>query len=371
MGKNRNQHFVPRHYLKRFSFDGGKRIRLFNLKSEKYITNAPLKSQCSSDYFYTDDLRGEKTLNEIEDIAEELFREICTSRTIPRQRTQDLVTIMSLMHSRTRRKADADSEGIELLAKRQMRMSRDPRIVAALPMLDQFRIKDKSSALRQVKVALRYPHFLYDLALRLIVAHPGFPFITSDHPVVFLNQAFFEKVRHPKIMGIASRGFQMFLPISPKALLMAYDGSLYRVGNRRQTEAYQIERAEDCDLINALQIINAEQNIYFMNEDTLPTIRKLLNKFLQHRNEAKASEHPIEMPIDGVKDGYYCITRQPIIPVPGKWSFCRVKQQVTERDFGLRDPRLAYLVNEHSEFLRRTKHYISFDQWLEQQRAGA
>jgi len=56
--KKKNQHFVPRHYLKRFSFDQGSQIHLFNLNSKKYVPEAPLRSQCSSSYFYGEDGRG-------------------------------------------------------------------------------------------------------------------------------------------------------------------------------------------------------------------------------------------------------------------------------------------------------------------------
>ena len=47
---------------------------------------------------------------------------------------------------------------------------------------------------RFVNDHLRYPHFLYDLALRLIAAQQRRSFITSDHPV---SESQFEQIRIP------------------------------------------------------------------------------------------------------------------------------------------------------------------------------
>jgi hypothetical protein len=160
---NRNQHFVPRHYLRRFSFDNGKRIHLFNLASERYVPNAPLKSQCAGDYFYTKDLRGESALTEIEGIAEDIFKRMCDINDIPEFRGErfDLIAVLSLMYSRTKRKADLDSDFIELAAKQTIRCSPDKQSVDLVPILDQVRLRDRAAALRSVKMSLRYPHLLY------------------------------------------------------------------------------------------------------------------------------------------------------------------------------------------------------------------
>src|SRR5262249_48160748 len=62
-----NQHFVPRCYLRPFTYAGeGKAINLFNLDSERLIQGAPVKGQCSGDYFYGDDLVLEKLLQAFE-----------------------------------------------------------------------------------------------------------------------------------------------------------------------------------------------------------------------------------------------------------------------------------------------------------------
>jgi hypothetical protein len=169
-------------------------------------------------------------------------------------------------------------------------------------------------------------------------------------------------------MGIASKGLQVLLPIAPDLLLLAFDREFYRVGNRKQG-ASQLERPEDCDLINALQILNAEANFYFLDEHILSKVRELSARFSRLRERVAESGRPLEYPIRGTKGGFAYVNRQPLIPNPGVWSFCKRRKPVTRKEFGVRDPLLCRLIEEHTNYLKKTGHLISFDDWLEQQGA--
>jgi len=53
MATNKNQHFVPRCYLRPFTLDSANvAINLFNIDRMKFVERAPVKHQCSRDYFY-------------------------------------------------------------------------------------------------------------------------------------------------------------------------------------------------------------------------------------------------------------------------------------------------------------------------------
>lgn len=63
MASNKNQHFVPRCYLRPFTLDGnGLSINIFNIDRSRAIKNAPVKNQCSGDYFYGKDQKLERAL---------------------------------------------------------------------------------------------------------------------------------------------------------------------------------------------------------------------------------------------------------------------------------------------------------------------
>ena len=83
-------------------------------------------------------------------------------------------------------------------------------------------------------------------------------FILGDKPVVLYNQ-YCEQVEHNTRLGFACTGIQLFMPISPKEYLLIYDGQVYDyVKSQRVTCA-------DIEILNELQILQSESNVYFSN----------------------------------------------------------------------------------------------------------
>jgi hypothetical protein len=67
MASNKNQHFVPRCYLAPFTHDAaGKAINLLNIDRRKAVQGAPVKGQCSGNYFYGEDLVLERAMQQFE-----------------------------------------------------------------------------------------------------------------------------------------------------------------------------------------------------------------------------------------------------------------------------------------------------------------
>jgi hypothetical protein len=67
MPGHKQQHYVPRCYLKPFSIDEhGKAISLINIHRLQAIKCCPVKGQCAKSYFYGEDLELEKILRDIE-----------------------------------------------------------------------------------------------------------------------------------------------------------------------------------------------------------------------------------------------------------------------------------------------------------------
>jgi hypothetical protein len=67
MATNKNQHFVPRVHLRPFTVsEGGAAINVFNLDRKRLIPNAPVKNQCSRDYFYGRDERLDAAIRTVE-----------------------------------------------------------------------------------------------------------------------------------------------------------------------------------------------------------------------------------------------------------------------------------------------------------------
>jgi Protein of unknown function (DUF4238) len=370
--KKKNQHFVPRHYLKRFSFDGGRRVRLFNLTNQLFVPEASLKNQCSSSYFYGEDPGFENALAGLEGDAESLFRQVCDQRDIPKSQSarKKLIVTMALMHVRTERAVGPMNEMFEATLKNSMRIQYKMTGKELPDGLDLVRIKDPATPRRLIMSFLDRYQTVADLEFRLVVAPRAKAFITSDHPVVLMNQAFFHVVKNGSINGFASKGLQLLLPISPELLLIAFDRSLYRVGTPNRT-VVKLNRSEDCDLINALQIINAEQNVYFHTSTDAEQVRSSLRKFDRVRSKARESEKASTLMIGGDSPRSFVMSGGLRVPVPGKWSFCKVRKSVGLQDFGVRNPELLNLFEEHASEMKRTGRQIAFRQWLQERRAKA
>jgi hypothetical protein len=81
--KKKNNHFVPRSYLQRFCSGSDRQIALYNLKSGRTVETAPIKSQCSRDYFYTKNPIFEEHFSEIEGEQKRLLNDIIATQSVP------------------------------------------------------------------------------------------------------------------------------------------------------------------------------------------------------------------------------------------------------------------------------------------------
>lgn len=263
MADNKEQHFVPFSYLKNFS-ENKKSIHLYNLSKNSIIFNAKLKTQCRREYFYgKEDLSIEKALCLIEGAAAKVFRDIGNPLRSPTPNSIEFghaITFAIFQHNRTMYAARALNEMVSNMAKKTL--SYDSRF--SEDFLDCVEIGLHKPAVMAIISASRSLHFGMDLSCKLLIAKEGSEFITSDNPAVFYNQAL-ESCNHQGL-GLASKGLQILLPVSPSRLLLFYDSDIYKVGPRNEKPVF-ISEQSDMDQINTLILANADINIYFLTSD--------------------------------------------------------------------------------------------------------
>jgi len=78
------------------------------------------------------------------------------------------------------------------------------------------------------------------------------------------------------------RGIQLILPLDPFRCLFAFDLNAYRVG-KRSGDFVKLAREEDVELINALQVQNADQHLYFQDATDCSHVRLLINRYSRLR----------------------------------------------------------------------------------------
>ena len=261
MPANKKHHYVPRFYLKRFSING-RSIQLFNIRATRVVANANLKGQCYRDYMYGKELDLEFNLAQLEGAFADLTRKVIEWVALPPPLSEDhenLAIFVVLQYARTAYSADALDEFADGMWKRVLSHHRD----VTPQMLEKVRIVYTEPGRAAVGYFLRLYHLIMDMHCRLLLAPAGGEFVTSDNPVILYNQLM-ESERFGGSTGLASKGLQIILPLSPTHALLMFDHGVYAVEPKNK-RIVQLSSKEDLAQINLLQVASAQENVYFSN----------------------------------------------------------------------------------------------------------
>ena len=254
MASNKNQHFVPRCYLRAFSQGGaGVVINLFNLDRRRSIPCAPMKGQCSKNYFYGEDLRIEKALQRIEGSYALMLAEIVQpAYRLTDNHRQQLKNFWCLQHLRT-----------EAVSKRAVAASSD--MLNDIDLQDEsYRLTMRESVEMSIGMVPEVARGINDLKLCLVRNLTKVPFVTSDDPAISANRWYQQDVRtRDTAPGLGSAGVLLFLPLTPTILCLLYDGSVYSVQQRDGWAT--VDNADDIVAFNEHQYLAAFSNVYFEN----------------------------------------------------------------------------------------------------------
>ncbi len=181
-----------------------------------------------------------------------------------------------------------------------------------------------------------------DLSVKFLLASQGASFVIGDHPAVRYNQ-FVEHHPYlrnfPSSTGLAAKGLQMFMPLSPTVTLALYDASTYAYGGKAM-----VGRAGPGDVValNRMQVVNAWECAFLQPgtigdaqlQDLLATRRghpsvyemPVAESEMIRRSETKVSQYTVVNYVDvrvaaklsfaKVLDGHsYAYHRGPTVPL--------------------------------------------------------
>jgi hypothetical protein len=283
--KKKNQHYVPRFYLKNFS-DGDKRtINLFNLKNRESHAGASLKSQCYEPYFYDKEGGIEGVLEWLEDKATKIIKNIILTEALPDKTTQEFGVLLLYITTQDLRTKNAVTEIHELSNKMEESVCRE-NPDSDLQVIENYckMLKEHTVPILLLTAADVVP-MVYDLKIKLIRNESREPFITRDNPVAHYNQ-YMEPLSKRSYTAMFAHGLQLFVPISPRLLLHLYDSSVYLVG-KKNTQLIEISSEEEALKLNELQWMNALDHIYFPNLSEFSSIQIQAKRFLQRRRSSQ------------------------------------------------------------------------------------
>src|SRR6185312_6814110 len=252
MAEKKNQHFVPKFLLRKFS-DDGKSLALVLLSAGKIVRGASLTNQCAKDYFYGRDSAVEDAVAAWEGEIAATVRNLDPHvlQNLPFDKLYQLRQYAHYQHRRTEGAAEMINSMVDNLGKAILKESPN----GSLPNPHDVRLGLKEPQHLSLYNAATSTPFLLDLAMKFLVRSEPPGFVTSDDPVVLSNQW---AEHHPKftnyrgVTGLALKGLQMFLPLSPQVTLAVFDQQTYRCGNSASLVRHV--SADDANRLNKLQV---------------------------------------------------------------------------------------------------------------------
>lgn len=260
MPANKLQHYVPRAHLRPFSLASeGKAINMLAIASATLVEGAPIRGQCSRDYFYGKDLVVEKGLQEMEGTYAAIVKKAAADPTSIT--SADLLTLRDaalLQSLRTygyieKLRAMADEHYRDLVE--MTPAGTEPPDGGPMPL--------------GVAVMMALSHYaasravVDDLRAVLVANESRVDFITGDDPAISINRYYAQRLR-PLAFGHGSTGHMLFMPLTPRLLFAAFDpncyGTLGRSGN-----VISVKRDAEIDALNELQFLHARSSIYFQD----------------------------------------------------------------------------------------------------------
>jgi len=269
----KNQHYVPKFYLRNFSYNSNKKqVGVFNINNKFYVPEAKLKTQGSRNFFYGHDGIIEDNLSNIEGDFATIIRDIIQTKNLPKKNTIEhfnLLFFTVLTDLRNPSRIDGMQTNLEEMRKRLLELHPDTDTEKFVPTVshDDMVKLSLSNALEMCKIIL-------DLDYKILVNKTSTPFITSDFPVVKYNQ-FLENKKWPHSKsGFGSVGLQIFIPLCSEIVLVLYDKDIYKLGDKKK-QVNIVGNVEDVDALNILQFLNCIDTVFFNDKASEAYIRTI------------------------------------------------------------------------------------------------
>ena len=268
---NREHHYVPQFYLKSFSCLP-KRIHLYNLNRNLAIKGVSIKNQCRRKHFYGENNEVEKSLADLENIIALSLKYILNNMKVPEKNGEHipLYLFVALQLLRTKRSANKINQLIDIIHKKVLTLDSKFNDVD----IEEYEFGYDTPSIMSLKLLPEMAEAIDDLDMHLVIIKNNRSFITSDNPVIRYNQ-YCEGIPDVGTNGGLSRGLQIFLPLSPKLLLILYDENIYKVSSKKLLMSNSATN-NDIESLNLFQVISAEDNLYFSEWDEKDKIKKLV-----------------------------------------------------------------------------------------------
>jgi hypothetical protein len=325
VASNKNQHFVPKVYLKQFSPEPSKSsTNLFNIQRGLHVQGASIRGQCAASYFYGQEPRLETMLQEAESqYGLFLIRLENPDFSASEADKAFLRRFCFLQHCRTAAHAERAKAFLEATAYAGFEGNPPPEWIPSA----------RETAIEGLSGFAQSASLVDDLKVRLIRNSTKLDFITSDNPSVYTNRWHFQSPKaKDQSPGIANAGAIFFMPITPRTLCVMYDGDVYTAQHRHGW--IDVDQTREVEALNQHQFLGCQANIFFRDWSQRNAVTAaysaVSDRRLAQRHEVRVaalesedatSRTYRELKPDEIKPGLaaFIHTRE-IYPRPLRWS---------------------------------------------------
>lgn len=347
-----NQHYVPQFYLRGFASEQSSRaINLYRIPNRTYIKNASIRHQASRRFFYGEDGDVENALGPLEGEASRAIRRLHQYRCAPAPYSFDHQILLTFILLQRKRTPQAERDFIDSVNKPLAIAFRDdPRFNG---IGREWILAPENTPATALGWSMWLWPILLDLRCTLLWTDVTPGFITSDSPVVYYNR-FLENLRmHACNTGLMTRGLIVCLPVSPKALILIYDGATYKMKGR--CSMIRIRNRRDVDEFNRLQLASADEIAYFDSSVDVGYLAHLVETVhdIRDARQIRVMEYrSVDSPNHSLIH-----TRSPEIRMNLSLSFMRIMRKATQdvdlsNEAIFRDPEMWDLVEEFLECVK-------------------
>lgn len=331
-----NEHFLPQHYLRQFRIGDSKLIGIAKVAPFRFVGAGPIRGQCQTQAFYSDSPGADKLLGSTESDLAPVVADVVKRQDFNSPQLVALRLLAVLLHIRTRKAIETAKVFPKYIAhqviKHGIETGRLPPPPGGRWTEDMMDCGGVAGVLIK-EAGIHCWLEMQTLQLKLLRAPPKEYFITSDNPVVILNQ-FCSQADSPRsFAGFSLTGFQLLLPVSPDFCLFFFDQKIYKVGSR--SSRLVVISSEDVEIINALQFQSADSCIYFHDLASEPRLRAWAGKYGGLRSPVRETLRHIPGRNDREE---FLHMRAPAGRLPSQWNFCRYRRRITVKIGSRRDP---------------------------------
>ena len=322
MASNKNQHYVPRCYLRAFTEHGdGVRINLFNTDRRRVIPLVSARHQCSRDYFYGSDARLEAAIQLLECSYAEVLRRITQDLYVLTDDDSDLLRRFWLFQYL--RTEAASQRSVEVL-----NAATDAMGISGA----EYRAEIKRAVLHAMRTFAEHMDIMDDMSTCLVRNESRAPFITSDDPAILTNRLYLECLpRLGKSFGLRQSGNIMVLPLTPSILFLGFDRNIYTVRDKKGW--YSLKMADDARAYNQHQMLNCRANLFFQENhygsevgiefakiaDRRPPARHRIHTMIFDRSEGDHDFYRVVEPEEARGQGEMMVHMEAVYPAPLRW----------------------------------------------------